>query len=664
MPAIKKTRITRKGKSSSPASFLERPLPESEEVLLFEQAIKKEALAQEADQNLSAIYRDNKGELVDVSKVKKRRRVRLVVLFKRLLVITILACGLYGAYYYYFQRPAGTEGVSLRVAAPEEISVATPFSYELIYENNSGLSLSNVSLEAILPPSFVLSTSSPQTSGLNSWSLGNLNPGASGKVIVSGYLVAAVDSPNVINAKLNYTPANFSSEFKKEASANTVIAGMGFAVNTDYLNTALIGQSNELKLDFTGFKENQIKDLYLSVSVSDNFKVESVGSEEQLATSTATSSEEVTAVSVQPAGEGNWTIHNLPFNSEERISVPLVFSLKEKKQDQEDFTLRLLKKEADGSEHIFWEKTISFDVMKSDLNLSLSLNGEKSDQPLDFGETLEYSLSYSNNGDSALYDLVLMAVIKGDFIQWSSLRDPSGGSRSSNAIVWTKEQVPALAELAPGSSGTIDFSVKVKDFTDSDLGSDALISSYAQYGINNQASKEGDDNKSNTINSQLNSDLALSEKILYFNEDNLPIGSGPLPPRVGETTTVRVAWTIKNNLHDLEEAQVILDLPAGVNWAGANNTNVGKISYDEENRRITWRIGFLPLSVYRADAEFNLSLTPSEADRNKILVISPGSLATAIDALTKGDLRRKTQAKTSKLEDDEIAGLSNNGRVE
>ena len=109
---------------------------------------------------------------------------------------------------------------------------------------------------------------------------------------------------------------------------------------------------------------------------------------------------------------------------------------------------------------------------------------------------------------------------------------------------------------------------------------------------------------------------------------------------------------------------MVVDLTAGVNWAGSSNTNVGKISYDEESRRIIWRIGFLPLSVYRADAEFNLSLTPSESDRNKILVISPGSLATAIDAVTKGELQRKTQAKTSKLEDDEIAGLSNNGRVE
>ena len=224
--------------------------------------------------------------------------------------------------------------------------------------------------------------------------------------------------------------------------------------------------------------------------------------------------------------------------------------------------------------------------------------------------------------------------------------------------------MPALAELAPGASGKINFSLKLRDFSVSDLGADTSITSYAQYAINNNQEKISEDNRSNTIKSQINSDLSLSEKILYFNDDNLPVGSGPLPPRVGEKSSFRVFWTIKNNLHDLENAQIVLDLPAGVQWDGNDNTNVGSISYDPDNRRVTWRLGFLPISVYRADAEFNISLTPTESDRDKILVLSPGSLASATDALTKGSISVKTKAKTSKLEDDEIAGLSNNGRVE
>ncbi len=670
MPAIKKTksRVSRKSSSSELSSFLERPLPGADEVKLFEEAIKKEVISEETDTNLSAIYHDSRGNLVDVSKVKKRSRLRLIVLFKKLFVLTIIACAVYGAYYYYFQRPAGTDGIVFKIVAPEESSVGTPLSYEIDYQNDSGLALSGVKIEAVLPAGFVFKDSVPAASGINSWYLGNVAIGESDKIIINGYLVGAVDSANVVLARMSYTPANFSSEFKKETSANTVISGLGFNVGMDYLNMALIGQSNELKLSFSGFKDNQLSNFYLEVSGSDNFKINRVGAEKP---ATTTSTKDVVSAAsstpvmgdVQTVGEGRWLISNMPTSSDERVTVPVVFGLNSKNNDSEELTVRLIQKEVDGNERIFWEKTVSFEIMKSDLNISLSLNEEKSDQPLDFGSTMNYSLSYSNNGDSTLYDLVLMAVIKGDFVQWTSLRDPLSGSVSGGAIVWTKEELPALAELAPGSKGNIDFSLKVKDFSENDLGRDSIISSYAQYGLNN-SKNNSDDNKSNTIKSQLNSDLSLTEKILYFNDDNIPLGSGPLPPRVNEKTTVRVMWTIKNNLHDLEDVNVRFNLPAGVAWARGENTNVGSIAYNESENSITWHLGFLPLSVYRADAEFNISLTPSESDRNRIMVLSSGSVVTAIDAFTQAPLQRKTTAKTTKLEDDEIAGLSNSGRVE
>lgn len=670
MPAVKKTRtrVSRKSNSSDLSSFLERPLPGADEVKLFEEAIKKEVISEETDSNLSAIYHDNRGNLVDVSKVKKRSRLRLIVLFKKLFVLTIIACAVYGAYYYYFQRPAGTDGIIFKVVAPEESLVGAPVTYEIDYKNASGLALSGVKIEAVLPSGFVLKDSVPAASGINSWYLGNVDIGESDKILINGYLVGTVDSANVILARMSYTPANFSSEFKKEASANTVISGMGFNVGTDYLNMALIGQNNELKLSFSGFKDNQLANFYLEVSGSDNFKISRVGNEVQVVSS-STKDIKVNASStpiigdIQAAGDGRWLISNIPTSSDERIIVPVVFGLNSKNNDNEDLTVRLIQKEVDGSERIFWEKTVSFEIMKSDLNISLSLNEEKSDKPLDFGSTMNYSLSYSNNGDSTLYDLVLMVVIKGDFVQWTSLRDPLSGSVSGGAIVWTKEELPALAELAPGSHGNIDFSLKVKDFSENDLGRDTVISSYAQYGLNN-SKNNNDDNKSNTIKSQINSDLSLTEKILYFNEDNIPLGSGPLPPRVNEKTTVRVMWTIKNNLHDLEDVNVRFNLPSGVVWAQGGNTNVGSIAYNESDNSVTWHLGFLPLSVYRADAEFNISLTPSESDRNRIMVLSSGGIATALDSFTQAPLQIKTTAKTTKLEDDEIAGLSNSGRVE
>ncbi len=220
-----------------------------------------------------------------------------------------------------------------------------------------------------------------------------------------------------------------------------------------------------------------------------------------------------------------------------------------------------------------------------------------------------------------------------------------------------------MGEIKPGQEGEINFTINLKSFSENDLDKDFSVFSYAQYSINNQTIKGGD-NKSNTITTQINSDLSLNEQIRYFNEDNAPVGYGPLPPRVYEKTGFRVYWTVKNNLHELSGARVVLPLPANVAWDEKTSTSVGNIYYDSSTHQVIWEIGRLPVSVYQANAEFGISVTPGESDRNKILILSPGSTVTATDIDTRDTISKKTDAKTTKLEDDEIAGLNNSGRVE
>ena len=60
----------------------------------------------------------------------------------------------------------------------------------------------------------------------------------------------------------------------------------------------------------------------------------------------------------------------------------------------------------------------------------------------------------------------------------------------------------------------------------------------------------------------------------------------------------------------------------------------------------------------------SLSLTPTDADRNKILILSPGSAVSAMDTETKSLISKRLGAKTTKLEDDDIAGLNNSGIIQ
>jgi hypothetical protein len=284
---------------------------------------------------------------------------------------------------------------------------------------------------------------------------------------------------------------------------------------------------------------------------------------------------------------------------------------------------------------------------------------------VDFGEMLDYNLSYVNKGDSAMRDVVIMAVLESDFLDWTGLKEENGAKEKGNTLIWTKNEIPGLAEIGVEEEGEINFSIPVLPFREMDLGKDFEIKSYAQYSIGETEDEDvGEDNQSNTIVNQINSDLTLEEEVRYFNNDNIPVGTGPLPPKSGETTTFKVYWTVVNNLHELKDLEIEVKLPENVEWNNKVRASVGTIDYISEERKVVWDIGRLPVSVYRADGEFNIAITPESEDVDKILVLMPGSKATAVDTVTDEDIEVSVKPKTTKLEDDEIAQMNNDGRVE
>jgi hypothetical protein len=262
-------------------------------------------------------------------------------------------------------------------------------------------------------------------------------------------------------------------------------------------------------------------------------------------------------------------------------------------------------------------------------------------------------------------DVVIMVALNSDFLNWSSVKDKHNGQKKKGFITWTKNEIPELAELDANKEGAIDFTINVSNFNTNDLGKNFAIKSYAQFSIgNSEELKEGSDNKSNTINSRINSDLNFKEQVRYFDEDNVPVGDGPLPPQVGQKTSLKVYWQVSNNLHELNNVVAEYHLPASVSFDDRVKASVGTVDYDGVNNKIIWYIGRMPLTVYTASAEFNIALNPTDNDRNKIMVISSGSTITALDTDTQETMVKSTKIQTTKLEDDDIASLNNDGRVQ
>jgi len=625
----------------SVAGFTAEDLPTEEQI---EEAVKEE----EIEESLSEIYQDDKGAMVDVRKMEVKKRHGF---FYWLFVVVILGAvaGLAAFYVFeYFKNHKGLDAtaVELSIEGREKAKAGEEFFYKIIYKNASGADIANAEIKAVYPDNMIVAETEPASEN-GGWKLERLPAGAGGEIKVKAKIIAKEGERGVIFAAMNYRPASFSSDFKKEASYETAVSGVGLDFSIAAGSSALAGEENTITIKYKAEEENFLSNFLLTVDPLDNIEISP--------DSGAAASSEGGNADIAKIRPGTWKIAAAGKTEKE---FALKFKFKEKRKDEEGLSLRMEYVGDNQKIYKFFEKSLSYEVIKNNLNLSLIINGSKDDQGIDFEETLNYSIVYANKGEAEMKDVVIMAVLGGDLPDWDTLEDQNNGQMEINTLSWSKEEIPSLAAIKPGEEGVIDFSIKtlpLEKIRTAEGVKNHQIKSFVQFSIGNTPIRDSEDTKSNVIVSRINSNLKLKEEIRYFDQDNIPVGSGPLPPKVGEATTFRAYWKVTNNLHELSGAKVETKLPDYVAWSEKNKATVGTLSFDETERKVVWDIGRLPTSVYEAAAEFNIAITPKEDDRNKILVLLSATAATAVDNETKAEIKKTAPARTTKLEDDDIA---------
>lgn len=648
-----------KQEQSGLAEFIKRPVPTDKELEDFEEFVSSsvetpteedEAREEKIEESLSEIYQDGNGSMIDVKKMDiKKKRGFFFWFFTAFFILAVLAGSGYAAY-YYLQSGSDPTNIKFSIEGKNEALAGEEFFYVVNYENSTDSGLNDIKIKIIYPDNFIFIESSPAASGENGvWRIDSLPAKSEGQIKIKGKIIGPAGAESVILAAMAYTPANFSSEFKKEASFTTIVKDIGINFDFEFNSSALVNRENEIILKFSAKDDNYLNNFRLTVDQLENMEF-----------IPEKNSEKNEVKSIKP---GVWQISAV---TEKEQEIAVKFKIKEKIADTQEIKLYCEGENA-GQYYKFFEKNINYEIMQSDLNLTLIINGSRNDQGVDFGQTLNYSIAYANKGAAEMKDVVIMAVIESDYMDWDSLKDGQNGKKSNNTLSWSKEEIPELEVLEKNEEGIIDFSINLAGPDEITPGKDYQVKSYVQFSLgknNGNVPAENQDNRGNTIINKINSDLELNEQARYFNDDNIAVGTGPLPPKAGEATSFKIYWVLTNNLHELKDLRVETTLPDYISWGGKNRASAGAIDYDSETRKVTWQIGRLPITVYKLDAEFNISLIPSAAQKNQIVVLLTGSTAQAADNETGAIISKTTNAKTTKLEDDEIANMSSDGRVE
>jgi hypothetical protein len=245
-------------------------------------------------------------------------------------------------------------------------------------------------------------------------------------------------------------------------------------------------------------------------------------------------------------------------------------------------------------------------------------------------------------------------------LDWGSLKDENKGVIGNNSIIWTGRNVPKLLKLGANEEGDISWQIRVKDASsvgDSNIGKFSVESS-----IEAKASQSGKLSGESTVTikpiiSSINSDLGISAVARYYDEDNIPLGLGPIEPRVGESSTYNINLQLSNNLHDVENVQVRAKLPNNVSWSNKENHDIGDFIYNAATNEAIWNISNLKRSSKSVSASFNLTIKPTNSDRGRVLILLSGISLSAKDSDT-GTMITKDVKATASFDDPTIGKLT------
>ncbi len=606
----------------------------------------------EIEKELLEIYKEEDGEMPDMSKIYRKKRSRAKIILGGLVAFFAFLAALSWAGFFFFGQGKSFTGekVDLQILAPSGAAGGEAIEYTVKYINGEDVPLGQSEVEVRFPDNFVLTGTSPGASdGQNLWQLGSLSAGETGEIKIRGTLRGAFDSLQAIQAVLTYKPGDFNSEFQKVATAVTKIENLVLDISLTGPERIISKSESIFKIKCKNNAASPIQNITISVEAPADFAFKEKSGDKEVS---------------------RWEIAEIGSGEEKEFEFGGSFG--PTAEGEKEFLARIGFSEGDNF-YLQKESGFKTNVLVGAMMVTLIANGDSKDRTINFGDTLNYSITYQNKDKAELGDIEIKMVFESTsrnnkmLLDWSSLKDDSDGlvlgtqlspEIRQGAISWSKKQVASLEKLAPDAEGTINFQIKLKPFSEfndwniKDFG----IKSLATVKIGKMGGEAREETiESNTINLKVNSDLSFKTAARYFNDDNIAVGTGPLPPKVGETTAYRIFWNVSNSLHELENLRVSTTLPENIKWSNKFEIKAGDIKFDEATREVVWTLNRIPLDIKELEANFEITLTPGEAERGKLVTLLLGTSLRVTDKVTSGVISKAGGALTANLDGDPMA---------
>lgn len=630
---VKEEKITRVAVESEPESVTEA---------INKDGKFKEKSAQTANDFVTFYKTDN--EKVDMSTIIRKdpgRKKKIIFVIIGILVV-LLAASLAGFYFFVHSSDKFNESdVQITPDVPMSISSGDIFSFSLVVANKGSVALEQVSVALQAPTNYVFDSAepSPTDEAKNTWQVGTIKPNTSKIIKISGAVTGDKGSSVDFGAVVTYRPSNFNSDFSANQLFSMTINDSVLGLDLTMPTKAVSGHAAEYKIKYTNNGTETMSNVRVILSLPNN----------------------LTATEYKPAATKDKNVWEFPsLKSNESGTITFSGTLTGDEGGAGEVKVQIGYVDKSGEFHLQNEESSIVFLVNPQLVLTLQLNDSANNNVADFGQKLNYVLKYRNDSQSEIKNLALTAEFTGVVINWDSLVMSVTGTQKDNQITWDGTQIPGLKSVKPGDQGEIQYSFTLKDNIQPAKSTDK---NYTLLSKSTASSKDVVDLEgtnlvveSNSISTKLNSKLELRAEGRYYDDQSIPVGHGPLPPVVGQTTTYRVYWYIRNNANEVVNATVKAVVPSNVAWPSDSRVSAGSLSYNATTRTITWSINKIPpqvgQSIAELEASFELQITPLAADVGTTIRLLEKSTIQATDSFTSQELTKNQDFITTDLTGD------------
>lgn len=565
-------------------------------------------------------------------------------------LVVLAAASLAGFFYFNQAKKFTNDHVQLQFPAINGATSGGALTVTVEYQNLEPVDLTNVELTVEYPEGFAYQQSQPSTNKdfHNSFALGTIRSGQGGKVVITGTIVGAVGDVNQFAATLTYRPATFNSDFQQRALTEVKITSSILSLKLAGPTQLAPGAVGNWAITYTNTSDHDLASAQIAVTYPDGLTV----------TSTNPTAQERNSI---------WKVPAIKKGAEGKILI--TGTVNGNLGDTLNLKVSAGILSANNTVETQDEQSLLLVLIKTGVTTTVAVNGSTDPQVVEPGETLNYSVRVTNASDIEVTDATVTTQLEGGALNFETLTADNQATIAGGVLTWGKAQLAALANLQPSQSVTLTFSVQVASIiaVKTDQDEDQHVTATISVSSPDLTTNTNSGGATTTVVvTKIATIMKLTAEARYDDEQGVAVGSGPVPPTVGKTTSYRIIWTVTNTTSDAGTFVATARLPNSVLWTGQNLArDAGELTFDSDTRTVRWTLNVVPAGTGSRlpdlTAHFDVSVTPTAEQVGTVPVLVETSTAVATDSYSKKSLTSSSATLSTDVPTDAQAG--GEGRV-